>query len=302
MWEKYGGKILRDQDIRPHRSILFVPASNNKAIEKIKGLNVDGVIFDLEDAVAPEMKQSARANLIEVIKGGGFGRRKLIIRTNGIETPWFEEDIGAAVTVSPDAILVPKVSSKAEVLKIDEGIRAKNGGKSIDIWAMIETPRAILDIFSLCSASESAPLKALILGPNDLSKETGSTIDLMRTPFYYALSAIVYGARTFGLIALDGVYNDINDNDGLEIQCRQGKDFGFDGKTLIHPNQIECCNKIFAPSDEEIANALAVIDAFAAPENAGKGALKVNGKLAEILHLEMAKKTMAIAQSIANSH
>lgn len=293
---------MHDQDLRPHRSILFVPASNNKAIEKIKGLNVDGVIFDLEDAVAPEMKQGARANLIEVIKGGGFGRRKLIIRTNGIETPWFEEDIGAAVTVAPDAILVPKVSSKAEIIKIDENIRAKNGGKSIDIWAMIETPRAILDIFSLCSASESTPLKALILGPNDLSKETGSTMDLTRAPFYYALSSIVYGARTFGLIALDGVYNDINDNDGLEIQCRQGKDFGFDGKTLIHPNQIECCNKIFAPSDEEIANAQAIIDAFAAPENAGKGALKVNGKLAEILHLEMARKTIAIAQSIANSH
>ena len=283
------GKILANQVIRPRHSVLYMPASNLKAIEKAKTLNADCLVFDLEDAVAPEMKASARAELLSIMQIGGFGERELIIRCNAIDSEWFAEDIKAAILAKAHAILIPKINSKAEVLQVDNFVREHNIGTSIDLWAMIESPRAILDIFNISSASIDVPLRTLVLGTNDLAKETNAKIDLMRLPFHYALSAVVYGARAFGLCVIDGVWNDIANIEGFETQCRQAKDFGFDGKTLIHPNQIEKCNKIFAPSDKEIAEAQEIISAFESNENIGKGAIKVNGQMVEILHYEMAK-------------
>lgn len=284
--------------IKPRRSVLYMPGANAKVLEKAKTLACDAIIMDMEDAVAPEMKQEARDCITAALAGGGYGKREIIIRTNGTDTEYFDDDLKCAVAAKPDAILVPKVSSKDQVLKIDAKIRELNGGNPIDIWAMIETPRAILDIFSICSAAETVPFKALVMGTNDLAKETGALLDVERAPFLYALSAAVNGGKCFGLSVIDGVFNEIQNTEGFESQCVQGKNFGFDGKTLIHPSQIEVCNNIFAPKPEEIAYARAVVAAFADPANAGKGVLKVEGKMAEILHRDMALKTIAIAEAI----
>jgi citrate lyase subunit beta / citryl-CoA lyase len=284
---------------RPRRSVLYMPGANAKVLEKAKTLACDAIIMDMEDAVAPEMKQTARDTIAAALSGGGYGAREIIIRTNGINTEYFAEDLKMAVAAKPDAILVPKVQSKEEVISIDNQIRALNNDQPIDIWAMIETPRAILDIFNICSASETAPFKALVMGTNDLAKETGAILDVERAPFLFALSAAINGAKCFGMAVIDGVFNDIQNNDGYVAQCNQGKAFGFDGKTLIHPNQITACNDIFAPKPEEVAFARAIVAAFANPENAGKGVLKVEGKMTEILHRDMALKTIAIAEAIA---
>lgn len=284
--------------IRPRRSVLYMPGANAKVLEKAKSLNADAIIMDLEDAVAPEMKVEAREIIKSALDGGGYGAREIIIRTNGINTEYFNDDLLMAIAAKPHAILVPKISSKDEILLIDTKIRALNNNVSIDIWAMIETPRAILDIFNICSAALEVPFKALVMGTNDLAKETGAILDVERAPFLYALSAAVNGAKCFDMAVIDGVFNDIQNLEAFEAQSKQAKAFGFDGKTLIHPSQIEICNEIFAPKDEEIAFARALVAAFAAPENAGKGVLKVEGKMAEILHRDMALKTLAIYDAI----
>lgn len=287
-------------NIRPRRSVLYMPGANAKVLQKAKTLAADAIIMDMEDAVAPEMKETARQTIAAALAEGGYGNREIIVRTNGIDTEWFEADIAAAVAAKPNAILVPKVSSKEEVLKIDAAIKANNNGESIDIWAMIETPRAIMDIFNLCSAAKEVPLRALVMGTNDLAKETGAKLDVERAPFLFALSSAVYGAKCFDIAIIDGVFNDISNADGMAAQCQQGKDFGFDGKTLIHPSQIEVANNTFAPKAEEVAYAREVVAAFADPANAGKGVLKVGGKMAELLHRDMALKTIAIAEAIEN--
>lgn len=284
--------------IRPRRSVLYMPGANAKVLEKAKTLKADAIIMDLEDAVAPEMKAQAREIIKSALAGGGYGSREIIIRTNGLNTEYFEDDIAMAVAAKPNAILVPKISSKQEVLEIDAKIRELNNDVSIDIWAMIETPRAILDIFNICSAAQDVPFKALVMGTNDLAKETGAILDVERAPFLYALSAAVNGAKCFNMAVIDGVFNDIQNIEGYEAQVKQAKAFGFDGKTLIHPSQIEICNEIFAPKEDEIAFARAIVAAFAAPENAGKGVLKVEGKMSEILHRDMALKTLAIHEAI----
>lgn len=289
------GEIMTN---RPRRSVLYMPGANAKVLEKAKTLSCDAIIMDMEDAVAPEMKQIARETIAAALAGGGYGAREIIIRTNGINTEYFKDDLKMAVAAKPDAILVPKIESKAEVISIDAQIRELNNRQPIDIWAMIETPRAILDIFNICSASETTPFKALVMGTNDLAKETGAILDVERAPFLFALSAAVNGAKCFKMAVIDGVFNDIQNVDGYELQCNQGKAFGFDGKTLIHPSQIEKCNEIFAPKPEEVEYARAIVAAFADPENAGKGVLKVEGKMAEILHRDMALKTIAIAEAI----
>lgn len=286
--------------IRPRRSVLYMPGSNAKVLEKAKTLVCDAIIMDLEDAVAPEMKAEARGIIANAITGGGYGLREIIIRTNGTNTEYFDADLKAAIEAKPNAILVPKVSSRAEVIEINEKIKTLNNGNEIDIWAMIETPRAIMNIFEICSAAEVTPFKALVMGTNDLAKETGAILDTERAPFLYALSASVNAAKCFELAIIDGVYNEIQNLEGFEAQCKQGRAFGFDGKTLIHPTQIEVCNNVFAPKPEEVAHARALVDAFALPENAGKGVLKVDGKMAEILHRDMALKTLAIHDAIEN--
>lgn len=279
---------------RPRRSLLYMPASNQRAIEKAKTLDADCLIFDLEDAVAPEEKISARQSLLAALQASVFGSREIIIRTNSQKSMWFEEDILAAIAAKPDAILIPKISKKSQIIEVDNLIRENNNGISISIWAMIETPKAILEIGNICSASDTAPLEALVLGINDLAKETGAALDLERLPFQYAMSATIIAARAYGVLVFDGVYNEISDLDGLEAQTRQAKQFGFDGKTLIHPNQITICNNIFAPSATEIYEAEKIVQAFEKPENSGKGAIAFEGRMIELLHLEMAKRIVEI--------
>ena len=284
---------------RPRRSVLYMPGTNAKALERAKTLPTDGVILDLEDAVAPEAKEGARAAVAQIVKQGGYGNREVIIRVNALNSPWGPADLEAAVDAGPDAILFPKISSALEVTAAHEAMEALGARPSMDMWAMIETPRAILEIASIAAASTDTRLSAFVMGTNDLAKETRARLTPDRTAFHYALSASVTAARLYGLTIIDGVYNDISNAEGFAAMCWQGLDFGFDGKTLIHPSQLETCNTVFAPSEEEVAHARAVIAAFADPANASKGVLKVDGKMTELLHREMALRTVDIADSIA---
>ena len=278
---------------RPRRSALYMPASNAKAIEKARTLPCDVIILDLEDAVAPDAKDTAREQAIQAVKDGGFGRRELVIRVNGADTPWGEADIRAAAAARPDAILVPKVNSAADVAAYSAPLH-----EDTDLWAMIETGRSIFNVESIAAAAASTQLTTFVMGTNDLAKETRAHITPGREPFHAALSLAVMAARIHGLTILDGVHNDIEDAASLEAVCRQGVEFGFDGKTLIHPKQIEVCNRVFSPTPGEVDFARAVIAAFALPENQGKGAIRVEGKMTELLHLEQAKRLVAVADAI----
>ena len=278
---------------RPRRSALYMPASNAKAIEKARSLPCDVIILDLEDAVAPDAKDLAREQAIQAVRDGGFGRRELVIRVNGADTPWGEADIRAAAAARPDAILVPKVNSAADVAAYSAPLH-----EDTDLWAMIETGRSIFNVESIAAASATSRLTTFVMGTNDLAKETRAHITPGREPFHAALSLAVMAARIHGLTILDGVHNDIEDQASLEAVCRQGVEFGFDGKTLIHPKQIDMCNLVFSPTPGEVAFARAVIAAFDLPENQGKGAIRVEGKMTELLHLEQARRLVAVADAI----
>ncbi len=278
---------------RPRRSALYMPASNAKAIEKARSLSCDVIILDLEDAVAPEAKETAREQAVQAVKDGGFGRRELVIRVNGADTPWGEADLRAAAAARPDAILVPKVNSAADIAAYSAPLHEDTA-----LWAMIETGRAIFNVESIAAAAATTQLAAFVMGVNDLAKETRAHITPGREAFHAALSLSVMAARIHGLTILDGVPNDIEDLNALEAVCRQGVEFGFDGKTLIHPKQIDICNLVFSPTPGEVDFARAVIAAFALPENLGKGAIRVEGKMTELLHLEQAKRLVAVADAI----
>ncbi|MFA7261941.1 MAG: CoA ester lyase [Caulobacter sp.] len=279
---------------RPRRSALYMPASNAKAIEKAKTLPCDVVILDLEDAVAPEAKATAREQAVQAIRDGGFGRRELVIRVNGSDTPWGADDLRAAAAAKPDAILVPKVNSAEDVAAYSGPLHADTA-----LWAMIETGRSLFALDAIAAAAASTQLTTFVMGTNDLAKEMRYRLTPGREPFFAALSMAVAAARIHGLTILDGVHNDIEDQASLEAVCRQGVDFGFDGKTLIHPKQIDVCNAVFSPSPAEVDWARAVIAAFALPENAGKGAIRVEGKMAELLHLAQARRLVDVAEAIA---
>ena len=281
---------------RPRRSVLYMPASNLKALEKARTLPADAVILDLEDAVAPEAKETARAQAVEAVQAGGFGRREVIIRCNGLETPWGAEDLKAACAAGPDAILVPKVNGADDVAAYDAAISGAPAHTSL--WAMIETCRAVFALAEIASASKSSRMTCWVMGTNDLAKEMRCRQTPGREPFLGILSLSVAAARAFGLTILDGVYNDIDDEAGLEAVCEQGVDFGFDGKTLIHPKQIDICNRVFSPSEAEVAWSKAVIEAFQLPENQGRGAIRVEGRMAELLHLGQAERLVAVAEAI----
>ena len=283
--------------IRPRRSALYMPASNAKAIEKARTLPCDVVILDLEDAVAPDAKDVAREQAVAAVKAGGFGRRELVIRVNGLDTPWGEDDLRAAAAVGPAAILVPKVNDGGEVSRYDA--RLSHAPEHTRLWTMIETCRSLFRLDDIAAASKTTRLTAWVMGTNDLAKEMGARLVPGREPFLGALGLSVAAARAYGLTILDGVYNGIDDPDGFERQCEQGLNFGFDGKTLIHPTQVEACNRVFTPSAVEVAFARAVIDAFALPENADKGAIRVEGKMAERLHLAQAERLVAVAEVVA---
>ncbi|MDG2520058.1 CoA ester lyase [Caulobacter segnis] len=281
---------------RPRRSALYMPASNLKAIEKAKTLACDVVILDLEDAVAPEAKEVARQQAVAAVKAGGFGRREVVIRVNGRDTPYGAADFEAASAAGPDAILVPKVNDADDVRFYDAALKGKTR-----LWAMIETAKSAFHLWDIASTAKDTRLSTWVMGVNDLAKEMRARQTPQREAFQPILSLAVAAARGSGLSILDGVHNDIEDLEALEAVCRQGVDLGFDGKTLIHPKHLEICNRVFSPTEGEIAWARAVIEAFALPENAGKGAIRVDGKMAELLHLAQAERLVAVAEAIVTA-
>ncbi|HEY1425816.1 MAG TPA: CoA ester lyase [Caulobacteraceae bacterium] len=281
---------------RPRRSALYMPASNARAVEKARTLACDVVILDLEDAVAPEMKPQARAAAAEAVKAGGFGRREVVVRVNGLSTPWGADDLAAAAAAGPDAVLVPKVNSPADVAAYDAALKAAPAGTRL--WAMIETCPAMFELNAIGAASSTTRLAAFVMGVNDLAKEMKARQTPGREAFLPFLSLAVAAARAHGLVVLDGVHNEIDDLAALEAVCRQGAAFGFDGKSLIHPSHLEICNRAFSPPADEVAWAGAVVEAFADPANEGKGALRVDGRLAEHLHLAEARRLLALAAAI----
>src|SRR5882724_2396526 len=286
--------------IRPRRSVLYMPGSNARALEKAKTLPVDGVILDLEDAVAPDAKATARDQVVAAVKAGGFGAREVFIRVNGIDTPWFADDLNAAIAAAPDAILVPKVSTPDQPERIGERLLSRHANLHTRIWAMIETPTAIFNVREIArTATDSETrLAGFVLGTNDLAKETRAKILPGRAPMLAWLTTCLLAAREFGIDVLDGVYNDIANAQGLADECAQARDLGFDGKTLIHPNQIEPCNAAFSPTSDEVAQARKMIAAFDLPENKEKGVVQIDGRMVERMHAEMARRTVSIAEAI----
>jgi citrate lyase subunit beta/citryl-CoA lyase len=286
---------------RPRRSVLYMPGSNARAIEKARTLPCDGVIIDLEDAVAPDAKDAARQQIVEAVKTGGFGHREVFIRINGIDTPWMEGDLEAAVAAVPDAILLPKITTGEQLEQIGARLLSLHADRRIRVWAMIETPVAILNLREIAAAAldSETRLAGFVIGTNDLAKETGARIVPGRAPMLGWLSMAVLTAHTYGIDILDGVYNDIGNTDGFAQECAQARDLGFDGKTLIHPNQIAACNAAFSPSPAEVNDARRIIAAFAEPEHADKGVIQLDGRMVERMHADIARRTVAIADAIA---
>jgi citrate lyase subunit beta / citryl-CoA lyase len=284
---------------RPRRSVLYLPGSNEKALAKARDLPADAIILDLEDSVAPDAKPAARERIVEALKAGGFGDREMLIRVNGVHTPWGEADLEAAAAAAPDGVLLPKVDGPGTVMHAARILRA--APDKTRLWAMMETPNAMLNAAAIASiaADPVSRLEALVLGLNDLAKETRARLTPGRPAFTPWLSTCVAAARAHGCDVIDGVYNDIKDVDGFRAECQQALDFGFDGKTLIHPSQVDICNETFAPTAEEIAQAKAILAAFERPENHGKGVLQIDGRMVELLHAQMAKRMLSIAEAIA---
>jgi len=286
---------------RPRRSHLFMPGSNPRALEKARTVAADGIILDLEDAVAPDSKGTARDAIAETLGKGGFGKREMLIRINALDSPWWIDDVAMAAKAKPDGILVPKVSSVEDLNAVADRLADLNADMSIKVWAMIETSRAILHAEELAACAKDAEIRlaGFVWGPNDIARETRIRMTPGRASMLGMITHCVLAARMYGLDILDGPYSNFNDNDGFIAEAEQGRDIGFDGKTLIHPAQIEASNKVFTPPAEEVAQARRIIAAFEQPENASRGAIQMDGKMVERLHAEMAKRTIAIADAIA---
>lgn len=285
----------------PRRSLLFMPGSNSRALEKARVLAADAIILDLEDSVAPDAKPLAREQIAKAIAAGGFGKREVWIRTNALDTPFWAEDARMAASAKPDAILVPKVSSLDDLRTIAGALREAKADPSILVWAMIETARAVLHAEELAAASRDVEprLAGFVFGPNDISRETRIRMQPGRVIMLPMIIHCILAARAYGLEILDGPYSDFSNIEGFNQECAQARDLGFDGKTLIHPGQIEACNVIFTPPAEEVARARKIIAAFELPENAARGAISLDGQMVERLHADMARRTIAIADSIA---
>jgi citrate lyase subunit beta/citryl-CoA lyase len=286
---------------RPRRSVLYMPGSNAKALAKAKTLAADALILDLEDSVAPDQKFIARGQVAEAVRASAFGGREVIIRVNGPHTPWGEEDLVSASAAGPDAILLPKVDGAGAIMAAARTLREAGAPDRTRIWAMMETPNAILNAGSIAAvaADPSSRLEVMVMGLNDLAKETRARLTPGRPTMTAWLAACVVAARAHGVEIIDGVFNDIKDLDGFRLECLQGRDMGLDGKTLVHPSQIDICNDAFAPTSAEVESAAAIIEAFGLPENAGKGVIQLDGRMVELLHADMARKTLAIADAIA---
>jgi citrate lyase subunit beta/citryl-CoA lyase len=286
---------------RPRRSVLYMPGSNSRAIDKARSLAADAIVLDLEDSVAPEAKAAAREQIAAAVREGGFGRREVVIRVNGFESPWGRDDLTMAIAARPDAILLPKIDGPGSVMQVARELREAGAPERIRLWAMMETPMAVLHAGSIAAvaADPGSRLDVLVMGLNDLAKETRARFVPGRASMTAWLAQCVVAARAHGVDILDGVYNDIADVGGFKVECMQGRDMGLDGKTLIHPSQIDVANAVFAPTIAEIDSAQAIIGAFNLGENAGKGAIQLNGRMVERLHAEIARRTLSIAQGIA---
>jgi citrate lyase subunit beta / citryl-CoA lyase len=285
----------------PRRSLLFMPGSNSRALEKARILAADAIILDIEDSVAPDAKGLARDQIAATIAAGGFGKREVWIRTNALDTPFWADDVKMAAGAKPDAILVPKVSSVDDLRTIAQALRESNAAPSIRVWAMIETARAVLHAEELAAASRDVEprLAGFVFGPNDISRETRIRMQPGRAIMLPMIIHCILATRAYGLEILDGPYSDFSNVDGFNQECTQARDLGFDGKTLIHPGQIEACNVIFTPPAEEVARARKIIAAFELPENVARGAISLDGQMVERLHADMARRTIALADSIA---
>ncbi|MCW2236012.1 HpcH/HpaI aldolase/citrate lyase family protein [Azospirillum canadense] len=281
---------------RPRRSVLYMPGSNARALEKGRTLPADGLILDLEDAVAPDAKATARATIKEAIAAGGYGGRELVVRTNGLNTPWGYDDLVMAASSGADAVLLPKVESADMVRQAEAVLRANGSPDGQTIWCMMETPLGMLNAKEIAGASPK--LGGLVMGTSDLAKDLHAAHTRDRLPMITSLGLCLLAARAYGLAILDGVHLDLNDDEGFAASCRQGRELGFDGKTLIHPKTIAACNEAFAPDPDEIAFAHRIIDAHAAASAEGKGVALVDGKLVENLHVENAKRVVAMAAAI----
>ena len=285
--------------IRPRRSLLYMPGSNARALDKARQLPADGLILDLEDAVAPDAKALAREQIIAALAAGGYGHRELLVRINALSTPWGADDLRAiaAAAVPPHAILIPKVSTAADVIAAISVFDAAGGAASVDFWLMIETPLCILNIKEVTSAHPR--LKGIVMGTSDLSKDTRVRHTPDRLGFMTALNLSVYAARAHGLEVIDGVHLDLDDDAGLRVACVQGRELGFDGKSLIHPKQIAATNAAFAPDEAELAQARAIIECWQQAEAEGRGVVVLNGRLVENLHVEEARRLLELGAAIA---
>ena len=285
-------------DLRPRRSVLYMPAANERALEKAKGIAADAIIFDLEDAVAPDAKEAARGNAVAAASSGEYGNRELTIRCNGLDTPWGRDDLAAAARSGAAAVVIPKVGSVAYVDEVSSLLDAAGAPASMTIWAMIETPTAIFDVRAIAAHPR---VSVLVMGTNDLAREVRSSLGAAgRHPLVPHLATALLGAREAGKVILDGVYNDVKNLDGFRAECVQGFEMGFDGKTLIHPDQVPVCNEVWAPTEADVENARGLIAAFEAGIAEGKGVVTFNGRMIENLHVANAQRLLAVADAIAS--
>ena len=285
-----------DGQLRPRRSVLYMPAANERALEKATTIPADAIIFDLEDAVAPDAKPEARARAVAAVGSGRYGRRELTIRCNGLDTPWGADDLAAAGAAGPQAVVIPKVDSVGYLDEVSSRLDAAGAAGEVAIWPMIETPTAIFEARAIAAHPRVA---VLVMGTNDLAKELRAPLVPGRHPLVPHLATAVLAAREAGRVILDGVYNDVRDPDGFAAECRQGREMGFDGKTLIHPGQVEPANDTWAPGAEEIEHARRVIEAFDAAMAEGRGVVTVDGRMIENLHVDNARRVLATADAIA---
>lgn len=282
--------------LRPRRSVLYMPAANERALEKAQTIPADAIIFDLEDAVAPDAKPDARAKAVAAVRSGLYGNRELTIRCNGLDTAWGADDVAAAGAAAPSAVVIPKVDSVAYVDRVSELLDAAGAPESVRIWPMIETPTAVFDVRAIAAHPRVA---VLVMGTNDLAKELRAPLVPGRHPLVAHLATALLAAREAGKVIVDGVYNDVKDPDGFAAECRQGYEMGFDGKTLIHPTQVEPANEIWAPSEADVDFAQRVIAAFDEAVADGRGVVTVDGRMIENLHVDNARRVLATAAAIA---
>jgi len=287
-------------NLRPRRSVLYVPGDNERALQKTQALPADAIIIDLEDSVAPANKEQARKQATEVIRQGGFGSREVVLRVNPIETPWGMADLHAAIAAEPHAILIPKVSQAGDIVGTSKVVKAAHAAPHIRLWAMIETPMGIINAreIAACAPDPDNRLSVFVLGTNDLLKESRARSSNNRFAVVPWLAMTLVAARAYGLDVVDGVYNDFKDDAGFRAECEHGRTLGMDGKTLIHPSQVMPCNEVFSPTEDEVSWANKIIKAFEQPENARKGVITVEGRMVERLHLVMAQRVAAIARAI----